>query len=65
VLPKAIAARADTISSQLSSCALADFGLVSRESVMALLNRVLTTQVAATSALVRFLWAERFVRQLC
>lgn len=66
VLPKAIAAHADTISSQLSSCALADFGLVSRESVMALLNRVLTThEFSATSALVRFLWAERFVRQLC
>ncbi|QOZ23751.1 asparagine synthase-related protein [Bradyrhizobium sp. CCBAU 51753] len=66
VLPKAIAARADTISSQLSACALADFGLVSRKSVMALLNRVSAThEFSATSALVRFLWAERFVRQLC
>ncbi|MGN8544692.1 hypothetical protein ACQPTN_06660 [Bradyrhizobium sp. 13971] len=66
VFPKAIAARADTISSQLSCCALADFGLVAQESVMALLNRVLTThEFSATSAFVRFLWAERFVRQLC
>jgi asparagine synthase (glutamine-hydrolysing) len=66
VLPKAIAARADIISSQLASCALADFGLVSQEAVMALLKRVITThEFLATSTLARFLWAERFVRQLC
>jgi asparagine synthase (glutamine-hydrolysing) len=45
---------------------LADFGLVSQEAVMALLNRVITThELSATSTLARFLWAERFVRQLC
>ncbi|MCP1758612.1 MULTISPECIES: hypothetical protein [Bradyrhizobium] len=66
VLPRAIMARSDIISSQLASCALADFGLVSQEAVMALLNRVITThELSATSTLARFLWAERFVRQLC
>lgn len=66
VLPRAIAARADTLTSQLASCALADLGLVSQDAVLRLLNRVTTTrEFSATSTLVRFLWAERFARQLC
>ncbi|MCK1627306.1 hypothetical protein IVA98_30100 [Bradyrhizobium sp. 160] len=66
VLSRAIAARADTLRSQLEVCALAELGLVSRASVMTLLNRVIAThEFSATSALARFLWAERFARQLC
>ncbi|WFU40150.1 asparagine synthase-related protein [Bradyrhizobium sp. CB82] len=65
VLPRAIAARADTLAFQLNTCALADLGLVSRESVMTLLNEVVTKGTfVATSALARFIWAERFARQL-
>ncbi|WP_234685152.1 adenine nucleotide alpha hydrolase family protein [Bradyrhizobium monzae] len=65
VLPRAISARADSLACQLKSCALADLGLVSPDSVMTLLNKVIATrEFSATSALVRFLWAERFARQL-
>ncbi|WP_316169066.1 MULTISPECIES: hypothetical protein [unclassified Bradyrhizobium] len=66
ILPAAIANQSAGLASQLQSCALADFGLVSHRAVIALLHQVAATrEFSATSALASFLWAERFARQLC
>ncbi len=65
VFPRLIAQHRTTIAAQLHECVLADLGLIDRSAVIALLDEVAITQaVAPTSPLVRFLWMERFVRQL-
>jgi asparagine synthase (glutamine-hydrolysing) len=65
VFPGLIAKQKEAIAVQLQECALSDLGLIDRQAVLALLDEVATTQaVAPTSALVNFLWLERFVRQV-
>jgi asparagine synthase (glutamine-hydrolysing) len=65
VFPGLIAKQKTAIAAQLQECALADLGLIDQRAVLALLDEVAVTQaVAPTSPLVRFLWMERFVRQL-
>lgn len=65
VFPGLITKHKTAIATQLHECALADLGLIDRRAVLALLDEVAVTQaVAPTSPLIRFLWMERFVRQL-
>lgn len=65
VLPELIAKNAHVIAAQLENCALADFGLVDRNAVLNMLERVRVTQSAILAApLANFLWLERFVRQI-
>jgi asparagine synthase (glutamine-hydrolysing) len=65
VFPGLIAKQKTAIAAQLRECALADLGLVDQRAVLALLDEVVVTQAAApTAPLVRFLWMERFARQL-
>lgn len=65
VLPPLIAQQARAIAAQLENCVLADLGLVDQRAVLALLDKVVTTQTdAATAPLVSFLWLERFARQV-
>lgn len=65
VFPGLIARQKEAIAAQLQECALSDLGLVDRQAALALLDEVAVTQaVAPTSALINFLWLERFVRQV-
>ena len=65
VLPPLFAREAARLASQLSECALADAGLVDRQAVLDLLQRVATTgEHGATSAFASFLWLERCARQV-
>jgi asparagine synthase (glutamine-hydrolysing) len=65
VLPNLVSRHVETIASQLRDCALADLGLVDRNAVLELLNKVATTKADASMApLASFLWLERFARQI-